>query len=130
MSFCKTTTVSARLLLTLVVIAAPVNAQRRRPAAPRPSPPAQPAQPVLTFETLLADDSYKIYGEVRGVGQLLRSGGVSDIVDPVMKLAAPPKEFKTLVRWLNTHADALMHFAVDVCGLAVTPQTSPGFVCN
>ena len=25
-----------------------------------------------------------------------------------MKLAAPPKEFKTLVRWLNSHADALM----------------------
>lgn len=108
MSFCKTTTATARLLLTLVLIAAPLNAQRRRPAAPRPLPPAQPAQPVLTFENLLAADSYKIYGEVRGVGQLLRSGGVSEIVDPVMKLAAPPKEFKTLVRWLNTHADALM----------------------
>jgi hypothetical protein len=100
--------ISVRLLLTLLLVAAPLSAQRRRPAAPKPSPPAKPAQPALTFETLLAADSYKIYGEVRGVGQLLRSGGINDIVDPVMKLAAPPKEFKTLVRWLNSHADALM----------------------
>ncbi len=100
--------ISIRLLLTLFLIAVPMTAQRRRPAAPKPAPPAKPAQPELTFETILAADSYKVYGEVRGVGQLLRSGGVNDIVDPVMKLAAPPKEFKTLVRWLNSHADELM----------------------
>jgi hypothetical protein len=108
MSVCKTITATTTLLLTLVLLAAPLNAQRRRPVAPKPSPPAQPVQPALTFETVLAADSYKIYGEVRGVGQLLRSGGINDIVDPAMKLAAPPKEFKTLVRWLNSHADALM----------------------
>jgi uncharacterized protein DUF3352 len=108
MSVSKTITVTARLFLTFILIAAPISAQRRRPAAPKPPPPVKPAQPALTFETLLAADSYKIYGEVRGVGQLLRSGGINDIVDPVMKLAAPPKEFKTLVRWLNSHADALM----------------------
>lgn len=100
--------ISVRLLLTLLLIAAPLSAQRRRPAAARPSPPVQPAQPAPTFETLLASDSYKIYGEVRGVGQLLRSAGVNDILEPVMKLAAPPKEFKTLLRWLSSHADALM----------------------
>lgn len=99
---------TARLSLTLVLLAAPLSAQRRRPAAPKPPPPAQPAQAAPTFETLLAADSYKIYGEVRGVGQLLHSAGVNDILDPVMRLAAPPKEFKTLVRWLNSHADALM----------------------
>jgi uncharacterized protein DUF3352 len=108
MSFCKTITATARLFLILILIASPLSAQRRRPAAPKPAPPVKPAQPALTFETLLAADSYKIYGEVRGVGQLLRSGGINDIVDPVMKLAAPPKEFKTLVRWLNSHADTLM----------------------
>ncbi|MCM3870316.1 MAG: DUF3352 domain-containing protein [Pyrinomonadaceae bacterium] len=101
--------IAIRLLLTLFLIAAPISAQRRRPAAPKPPPPpAKPAQPELTFETILAADSYKIYGEVRGVGQLLRSAGVNDILDPVMKLASPPKEFKTLVRWLNSHADELM----------------------
>ena len=108
MNICQSAAISARLLLTLFLIAAPLNAQRRRPAPPKPSPPAKPAQPALTFETILAADSYKIYGEVRGVGQLLRSAGVNDIVDPVMKLAAPPKEFKTLMRWLSSHADALM----------------------
>jgi hypothetical protein len=108
MSVSKTITATARLILTLVLVVSPLIAQRRRPAAPKPSPPAKPAQPALTFENLLAADSYKIYAEVRGVGQLLRSGGVNDILDPVMKLASPPKEFKTLVRWLNTRADALM----------------------
>lgn len=108
MSVCKTITVTTRLLLTFVLLVAPLSAQRRRPATPKPPPPAKPAQPALTFETLLAADSYKVYGEVRGVGQLLRSSGVNDIVDPLMKLAAPPKEFKTLVRWLSSHADALM----------------------
>ena len=108
MNMSQIAAVSVRLLLTLFLIAAPLSAQRRRPAAPKPPPPAKPAQPALTFETILAADSYKVYGEVRGVGQLLRSAGVSDILDPVMKLAAPPKEFKTLVRWLNSHADELM----------------------
>ncbi len=108
MNTCKTAATVLRVLIALSLIAAPLSAQRRRPAAPKPAPPAKPAQPALTFETLLAADSYKIYGEVRGVGQLLRSGGINDIVDPIMKLAAPPKEFKTLVRWLNSHADELM----------------------
>ena len=108
MNICQSAAISVRLLLTLFLIAAPLSAQRRRPAAPKPPPPVKPAQPALTFETLLAAESYKLYGEVRGVGQLLRSGGVNDIVEPVMKLAVPPKEFKTLVRWLNSHADALM----------------------
>ncbi|MBA3513576.1 MAG: DUF3352 domain-containing protein [Pyrinomonadaceae bacterium] len=108
MNICQSAAISARLLLTLLLIAAPLNAQRRRPEAPKPSPAVQPNQPALTFETLLAADSYKIYGEVRGVGPLLRISGINDILDPVMKLAAPPKEFKTLVRWLNSHADELM----------------------
>ncbi|MGH9883135.1 MAG: DUF3352 domain-containing protein, partial [Pyrinomonadaceae bacterium] len=60
------------------------------------------------FDTLLAVDSYKIYGEVRGVGQLIRSQGVSDLIDPIMKLAAPPKEFRTLVKWLNAHSEEVI----------------------
>ncbi|MGI8898783.1 MAG: DUF3352 domain-containing protein [Pyrinomonadaceae bacterium] len=113
--------VSVRLFLTLLLIAAPLSAQRRRPA-PKPSPPAKAAQAALSFETLLAADSYKIYGEVRGVGQLLRSTGVNDISDPVMKLAAPPKEFKTLVRWLNSHADALMTSRLMFAGWPSRPR--------
>ncbi|MBA3356737.1 MAG: hypothetical protein H0U18_12540 [Pyrinomonadaceae bacterium] len=73
MNIRQSAAISVRLLLILFLIAAPLNAQRRRPAAPKPSPPAKLSQPALTFETLLAADSYKIYGEIRGVGQLLRS---------------------------------------------------------
>src|SRR5438046_9275719 len=96
------------LLVAFALIVAPLAAQRRRPtpAAPQ-SPVAQKAtrpESTPTFDTLLAVDSYKIYGEVRGVGQLIRSSGVNDLLDPVMKLAAPPKEFKPFVKWLNAHA--------------------------
>jgi hypothetical protein len=104
--------ITFRVLLTVLLIVAPLSAQRRRPVTSKPAPPVKPAPaktaPALTFETVLAADTYKIYGEVRGVGQLLRSSGVNDLVEPIMKLSAPPKEFKTLVRWLNSHADALM----------------------
>jgi len=92
----------------LSLVAAPIRAQRRRPPAQKTQPTTQSVQPAVSLDTLLAADSYKIYGEVRGVGQLLRSAGVSDVLDPMMKLAAPPKEFKTLVSWLNSQADALM----------------------
>ncbi|MFN2513132.1 MAG: DUF3352 domain-containing protein [Pyrinomonadaceae bacterium] len=122
MNISQTATIFVRLLLTFFLVVAPVSAQRRRPAAPKPAPPVKPAQPALTFETLLAADSYKIYGEVRGVGQLLRSGGINDIVDPVMKLAAPPKEFKTMVRWLNSHADALMTSRLMFAGWPSRPK--------
>jgi hypothetical protein len=98
----------ARLLLTIILIAAPLSAQRRRPATPKPQPPAQPAQPAPSFDSILATDSYRVYGEVRGVGQLLRSSGVNDILGPLVKLASPPKEFKTVVNWLDSQSDALM----------------------
>src|SRR5437867_312208 len=102
----------ASLLVAFSLIVAPLAAQRRRPTPAAPQNPVAPkaTQPesAPTFDTLLAANSYKIYGEVRGVGQLIRSAGVNDLLDPVMKLAAPPKEFKTIVKWLNTHADAVM----------------------
>ena len=41
------------------------------------------------------------------MGGLVRSSAVNDLLDPVMKLGGPPKEFKTLVRWLNEHAEVL-----------------------
>ena len=42
------------------------------------------------------------------MGQLIRSNSVNEMLEPIMKLAGPPKEFRTVVNWLNTNADAVM----------------------
>jgi hypothetical protein len=102
------------LLLCLALILAAgsdgLAQQKRQPAKPTRKPAANSSTQANTptFDTLLASDRYKIYVEVRGVGQLIKSSSVSELLDPVIKLAAPPKEFKTLVKWLNTHADDVM----------------------
>src|SRR5262245_46471299 len=108
MNICKAGATLARLFLTVILIASPLSAQRRRPSTPKPQSPAPPALPAPSFDSILAAESYRIYGEVRGVGQLLHSSGVNDILGPLMKLASPPKEIKTLVKWLDSQSDALM----------------------
>ena len=99
--------VAALLLLTLLTATAAAQQKRQTPARPQPKPAAAPVPPP-TFETLVPADSYTVYGEVRGVGQLIRSNAVTEALEPILKLAGPPKELKTLVKWLNTHADELM----------------------
>lgn len=102
------TRTAASMLLLLLVLAAPVIAQQKRPA-PKPQPRATPAPtPAPTFETLIPDDSYTFYGEVRGVGQLIHSSAVNDLLEPVLKLSGPPKEFRNVVRWLKAHAEDVM----------------------
>jgi Protein of unknown function (DUF3352) len=102
----RLTGISLSVLLSLV----PLTAQTRRGSSPAQRAPAKQAvkEPVPTFDTLLAAESYKIYVEVRGVGQVIRSQGVNDLLDPIMKLAGPPKEFRTVVKWLEAQADPLM----------------------
>lgn len=84
-----------------------------KPAAPSPSPrnaaptAGETDRRVVTLENLFAADSYKLYGEVRMVGNLVRSPGVVELLEPIMKLSSPPQEFKALVKFLNTNADAL-----------------------
>ena len=97
-------------LVLLLAIASNSFAQQKRqqPKPPRRVTPTNTSTTPVTFDTLLSADSYKIYGEVRGVGQLVRSNTVSELLEPVMKLAEPPKEFKTLIKWLNTRADDVM----------------------
>jgi hypothetical protein len=110
MKHAKKPTLSISLLICLALIASPLAAQQRKDSAPSTKPATkadQPSQPAATFDTLLAADSYKIYAEIKNVGQLVRSPNVSDIIDPFMKLAGPPKEFKLLVRFANAHAETL-----------------------
>jgi hypothetical protein len=115
-----TTALLARLLLAVVLSASPLAAQQKRGTAPRkpaPAPPvSQPAEPTPTFDTLLADDSYKIYVEVRGVGQLLRSPAVNDLLEPITKIVGPSKEFNTLLKWLDARADSLAGSRLFVAG--------------
>src|SRR2546427_8285364 len=94
-------------LTTILLFAISVCAQDASSTKPKPSPEpaAQAAAP--TFDSLLGADTYKLYGEVRNVGQLLSTGGAGEIVDPIMKLADPPKEFKSLVKFLNANAEML-----------------------
>jgi hypothetical protein len=87
------------LLTAMALFAGPISAQQR-PAAP-------PARPAPTFDGLLSADAYEVYGEVRNVGQLLSTGGAGEIVDPIMKLAEPPKEFQSIIKFLKTNSEAL-----------------------
>ncbi len=98
-------------LVLLISLAVSVAAQQKRqtpaktqaPPAPAPAPTPPP-----TLETLLPADTYRIYGEVRSVGQLIRSNSINEILEPILKLAGPPKEFRTVIKWLQTNADEVM----------------------
>jgi hypothetical protein len=97
------------ILLLLLILPITTAAQQKRQTPARPQPKATPAPaPAPTFETLLPADSYKIYVEVRGAGQLIQSNTVNELLQPLLKLAGPPKEFKSILKWLNAHADEVM----------------------
>jgi hypothetical protein len=110
------------LLLVSLFVSSPLLAQQRRNVAPKKPAPAEVPEPPPTFETLLSAGSYKVYCEIRGVGGLIRSSAVSDLLDPVMKLGGPPKEFKILVKWLNAHADVLAGSRMLVAGWPSRPN--------
>ena len=99
-------TVAALLLL---VFLATTVAQQKRPAPARPQPkPAAAPVPPPTFDTLIPAEKYAIYGELRSVGQFIQSNTVNEVLEPILKLAGPPKELRSLVKWLQAHADELM----------------------
>ena len=95
------------ILLALLMIAAPALAQQPPGKSAAPPPRQGPKLGDPTFETLLAADAYKLYGEVRNVGQLLSTGGAGEIVEPVIKLADPGPQFKSVVTFLKKNSEAL-----------------------
>ena len=99
----------ASLVIATALVTAPLLAQRPTtpPAKPQAPREATPRIPDPTFETLLGADTYKLYGEVRNVGQLLSTGGVGEIVDPIIKLANPPPEFQSIIKFLKKNDEAL-----------------------
>ena len=87
----------AIFLLLLTILPITTLAQQKRQTPARPQPKATPAPvPAPTFDTLLPADSYTIYVEVRGAGQLIRSSTVNELLEPVLKLAGPPKSSNRL----------------------------------
>ena len=102
--------VSLALALVLL-LAATASAQQKGQTPPKPEKvtpaPAAPTPPP-TFDTLLAANTYRIYGEIRSVGQLVKSNSIQEILEPILTLAGPPKEFRNVVKWLNLHAEEVM----------------------
>src|ERR1043166_9263539 len=91
--------------LLIAFMAGPAVAQQPAPA----KPPAQNAQvdQAPPFDELLATDTYKLYGEVRNVGTLLSNGGAGEIVEPIVKLADPGPQFKSIISFLKKNSEAL-----------------------
>jgi len=110
------------LSLVFVFVSSPLLAQQRRNVTPKKPATTAAPEPIPTFDTLLAADSYKVYCEVRGVGGLIRSSAVNDLLDPVMKLGGPPKEFKAMVKWFDAHADVLAGSRMLVVGWPSNPK--------
>lgn len=115
------------LVLAIVYLSTSSFAQQRRLPAPRrpaqatPAKP-KPAPPPPTFDTLLGVDNYRVYSEVRNVGQLLRSPALTDLLDPLIKLGNPPKEFKTILKWLDSQADVLASSRMFAASWPATPK--------
>jgi hypothetical protein len=110
------------LFLTLAIFVSPLNAQQRRNTAPKKTPAAEVVEIPPSFDSLLAAESFKIYCEIRSVGGLIRSSAVTDILEPIIKLGGPPKEFKTAVKWLTAHSEVLAGSRMIVAGWPSRPN--------
>lgn len=116
----------AILLVFATCLTFQTQAQQKRPAPAKPQPkPAAAPTPAPTFDNLLPADSYIIYGEVRGAGQLIRSNALNDLLEPILKLAGPPREFRSIVKWLNAHADEVMTSRLLVAAWPATNKGAP-----
>ena len=111
-------------LIIFFLFAVSAAAQKRRGTPAKAPAPTRAQQPAPTLENLLAVDTYRIHVEIRGVGQLLKTQSFNDAIEPIMKLASPPKEFKTLLTWLNSQSDSLSGSRMMVASWSVRPKRS------
>lgn len=96
------------LFLTVGLLATPLLAQQPVTTPGRATAREAPSRnPDPTFDNLLAVDRYKLYGEVRNVGQLLTNGGAGEIAEPIIKLAEPGKEFNSIISFLKKNSETL-----------------------
>ncbi|HYX29962.1 MAG TPA: hypothetical protein VE863_15580 [Pyrinomonadaceae bacterium] len=113
-------------LLLIVLFAGPLAAQQ--PTPPKPSAQTAASNQAPAFDELLATDTYKLYGEVRNVGQLLGNGGAAEIVDPIVKLADPGPQFKSIIAFLKKNSEALAQARLMFAGWAVRTDVPMVFV--
>ncbi|MDQ5844028.1 MAG: DUF3352 domain-containing protein [Acidobacteriota bacterium] len=116
----KTSSRIISVAVALILLASPILAQRR-PAAPKKPVPVPVPEVAPTFDTLLAEETYRIYGEIRNVGQVARSPAVNDLLQPLIKIVGAPKEFKTIIKWINSHGEALASSRMFVASWPVKP---------
>lgn len=108
--------------LSIALITTPLAAQKSRDPQPAAKEAARPQREAATFENLLAADDYKVFGEIKNVGQLIRSPNVAEVLEPVMKLASPPKEFRSLVKFANAHAEVLQSSRIFFAAWPARPK--------
>ena len=102
----KKTFLASLLFSLLITCVAPASGQKRSgPVRKAPSPAV--VEPVVSFDTLLADEQYRIYSEVRNVGTLVRSQGFNDLLGPLVHFAEPPQQFSTVLNWIKAHGELM-----------------------
>jgi hypothetical protein len=118
--------VISTLLLTTFLLG-PVAAQQQ-PAPAKPAAQTAVAEQAPAFDELLAADAYKLYGEVRNVGQLLSNGGAGEIVEPIVKLADPGPQFKSIISFLKKNSEALAQARLMFASWPVRTDLPTAFV--
>src|SRR5436190_33857 len=113
-------------LLLIAFVAGPAAAQQ--PASPKPAVQTGSIGQAPAFDELLATDTYKLYGEVRNVGQLLSNGGAGEIVDPIVKLSDPCPQFKSITSFLKKNSEVLAQARLMFTGMPVRTDVPMGFV--
>ena len=122
----------ASLLCALAfVLVAPTHAQQLaapQKGAPPPVPPARVAQAAApaTIDTLLAADSYAVYGELRGIGAYVNSKEVTELLAPLGLPGGAPPEVLDLLNFLRVHADELATARVMFAGMPVRAKLPDG----
>lgn len=102
------------LLLVALLLVAQASAQQKQ-ATPTtsstgsavPTRQSNLKEEEITFDTLLAAKSYKLYGEVRMIGGLARSNAIMQLLEPLRLLGTPPKEVTAIIEFLNANAEML-----------------------
>jgi hypothetical protein len=121
-------TTAISIVLVLILLTAPVAAQQTTGNQPKGASDRAGATAVeLTFENLLSEDSYKLYGEVHNVGQLLNATG--DLIETHDEAWCCTEGIKATRQVPECERRVSCLFAFDVCRLAGAKRNT-GYICR